>query len=429
MSILIKDVSLTTAKGRTHIYIEGGSIAEMGRALDADRVIDGSGCVAIPGLVNCHTHAAMTLLRGYGDDMPLQDWLTGRIWPAEARLTKDDVYWGTRLACLEMMRSGTTAYADMYFFGSVMADAANDSGLRAVVCEGFIDLGSEERREANMHATEETTRHVRGMRGSRVHASVGPHAIYTVSERGWQWLCEHAKEHDLLVHTHLSETAQEVSDCRATHGVSPPRLLERLGVLDRRVLAAHCAHLSTEDVALMGRRHVAACHNPVSNMKLAGAAVMPWAALAAAGAPCVLGTDGAASNNTLDMFETMKAAALLQKFQGDAAALPAREALEAATARGATALGLPGGRIAAGQAADVVLVDLGRAGMQPVHDVVSNLVYAGAGRAVVATICDGKVLMEGGTVPDEREVVRRASEAAMDLVRRREEASGAGAKG
>ena len=401
----------------------------MGKAHDADRVIDGSGCVAIPGLVNCHTHAAMTLLRGYGDDMPLQDWLAGRIWPAEAKLTKEDVYWGTRLACIEMLRTGTTAYADMYFFGPVMADAANDSGLRAVVCEGFIDLGSEKRREANMRATEETTRHVRGMRGGRVRASVGPHAVYTVSEGGWQWLCEHAKEHDLLVHTHLSETAQEVSDCRAVHGVSPPRLLERLGVLDRRVLAAHCAHLSGEDVALMGRGRVAACHNPVSNMKLAGAGVMPWAALAAAGAPCVLGTDGAASNNTQDMFETMKAAALLQKFQGDATALPAREALEAATARGAAALGLPGGRIAEGQAADVVLVDLGRAGMQPIHDVVSNLVYAGAGRAVVATICDGKVLMEGGTVPDEREVVRRASEAAMDLVRRREAASTTGAKG
>jgi len=406
-------------------------VAELGKAHDADKVIDGAGCVAIPGLVNCHTHAAMTLLRGYGDDMALRDWLAGRIWPAEAKLTRDDVYWGTRLACLEMVKTGTTAFADMYFFGPVMADAANDSGLRAVVCEGFIDLGSDERREANIKSTEETTRHVRCMRGGRVHASVGPHAVYTVSEKGWQWLCEHAKEHDLLVHTHLSETAQEVIDCRAAHGVSPPGLLDRLGVLDRRVLAAHCAHLSAEDIALMGRRRVAACHNPVSNMKLGGAGVMPWAELSAAGAPCVLGTDGAASNNTLDMFETMKSAALLQKFSGDPTRLPARDALEAATARGAAALGLPGGRIAEGQAADVVLVDLGRAGMQPVHDVVSNLVYAGAGRAVVATVCAGKVLMEGGAVPDEREVVKRASAAAMDLVRRREDAAAAaaGAKG
>jgi 5-methylthioadenosine/S-adenosylhomocysteine deaminase len=427
VSILIKDVLLTTGKGTTHVYIEGDRISELGKKRDADKVIDGKGCVAIPGLVNAHTHAAMTLMRGYGDDMALQDWLSDRIWPVEAKLTRDDVYWGTRLGCLEMARTGTTAYADMYFFGPTMADAAHDSGLRAVVCEGFIDLGSESKREANMKATEETLRHVKGMKGGRVQSSVGPHAIYTVSEEGWQWCDGFAKEHGLLVHTHLCETVQEVSECKKVHGVSPVGLLERLGVLERRVLAAHCCHLSSEDIQVMGRRKVAACHNPVSNMKLGTGGVMPWTELSKAGSPPVLGTDGAASNNSLDMFETMKAAALLQKHGGEPTRLPAREALDAATAHGAVALGLPGGRIAEGRAADIALVDLTRVGLQPVHDVVSNLVYAGAGHAVVATICAGRLLMEGGVVPGERDVVEKAAAAAHDLVRRREEAA-AGAK-
>lgn len=417
-SLLIRDVLLVGSREPTHVYIEGDRIVELGAVRDADRTIEGKGCVAIPGLVNAHTHAAMTLLRGYGDDMVLQDWLATRIWPAEAQLTKDDVYWGTRLACLEMVRTGTTAYADMYFFGPTMADAAHDSGLRAVVAEGFIDLGNESRREANIKATEETTRHIASLHDGRVVASVGPHAVYTVSEQGWDWVRAFAAEHGLLVHTHLSETAKEVEDCRKVHGVSPVGLLERMGVLELRVMAAHCCHLSPEDIALMGRRHVAACHNPVSNMKLGTAGVMPWTELARAGAPVALGTDGAASNNSLDMFETMKAAALLQKYPGDPTRAPAREVLEAATLGGARVLGIPGGRIAVGEGADIALVDPSRLGMQPVHDMVSNLVYAGAGHAVVATVCAGAVLMDGGIIAGERDVVERASRAAHELIAR-----------
>jgi len=360
----------------------------------------------------------MTLLRGYGDDMVLQDWLTNRIWPAEAKLTKQDVYWGTRLACMEMVRTGTTAYADMYFYGPTMADAAHDSGMRAVVAEGFIDLGSDSRREANIKATEDTARRIAELRDGRVLASVAPHAVYTVSERGWDWASAFATEHGLLVHTHLCETAKEVEDCRKVHGVSPVALLERLGVLERRVLAAHCCHMSPEDISLMGRRRAAACHNPVSNMKLGTAGVMPWTELARAGSPLALGTDGAAANNSLDMFETMKAAALLQKFGGDPTRAGAREVYEAATLGGARALGIPGGRIAVGEAADIAVVDLSRLGMQPVHDLVSNLVYAGAGHAVVATVCAGVVLMDGGVIPGELEVRERASSAAHELVAR-----------
>ena len=417
-SLLITDVALVDAREPTHIYVEDGLVVELGRKVDADKTINGKGHVAIPGLVNTHTHAAMVLLRGYGDDMVLQQWLQDRIWPAEANLTPDDIYWGTRLACLEMVRTGTTAFNDMYFFGPRMADAVHDSSMRGVICEGFIDLGDEEKREANIRATEATTRHVRSLADPRVVPAVGPHAVYTVSPAGWEWLRDHSAEEGLLVHTHLCETATEVRDCQQEHGCSPFALLERLGVLMRPVVAAHCVHLSEEDMALMGSRGLAASHNPVSNMKLAVEGVMPWAELSAAGARTVLGTDGAASNNSLDMFETMKTAALLQKLGGDPTRLPAREALEAATSGGAAALGIPGGRIAEGEAADIVLVDMGRIGMQPVHDLVSNLVYAGAGHAVSHTICDGRALMEDGHVAGEEEVLARAREVALDLVTR-----------
>ncbi len=418
-SLLISDVTLFSGGEPVSIYVEDGVIVEIGVRREADRTIDGTGQVALPGLVNAHTHAAMVLFRGYGDDMQLQDWLTTRIWPAEGKLTGDDVYWGTRLACLEMIRTGTVAFADMYFFGPRMADAVHDGGLRGVVSEGFIDLDDEERRESNIKATEATTRHIRSLGDPRVVPSVGPHALYTVSEAGWQWVREYAEEEQLLIHTHLSETATEVEDCREVHGCSPVAFLERLGVLGRSLLAAHCVHLSDEDVRTLGGKGVHAVHNPVSNMKLGVGGIMPWTALRDAGAGTVLGTDGAASNNTLDMFETMKAGALLQKLGGDPTALPAAEALEAATSRGAAALGVPGGRIEVGEAADIVLVDMERPGLQPVHDIVSNLVYAGASSAVTTTICDGRVLMEGGRIEGEGEVLEKARRCAHDLVSRK----------
>jgi 5-methylthioadenosine/S-adenosylhomocysteine deaminase len=414
-SLLISDVLLVDRNGPTHIYVEDGIVQEIGTKRDADRILDGSGCVAMPGLVNAHTHAAMVLFRGYGDDMVLQDWLEKRIWPAEAKLTGDDIYWSTRLACLEMIHTGTTAFADMYFFGPRMADAAHDAGLRAVVSEGFIDLGDEERRETNIKATEATTRHIQAMDDGRIVPSVGPHAVYTVSPQGWEWVRDYSREEDILVHTHIAETAHEVKDCLTQNGISPVGHLERLGVLERPMLAAHCIHLSEDDVATLGANGVAAVHNPVSNMKLATAGVMPWARLTEAGAPTVLGTDGAASNNTLDMFETMKAAALLQKMGGDPTVLPAHEVLDAATIRGARALGLPGGRIAEGEAADIILVDLERAAMQPVHNLKSNLVYASGGSAVTATVCDGTLLMEGGQIEGEDEVISKIREIARDL--------------
>ena len=417
-SLLISDATMFDGEGPTHIYVEDGIITEIGRKMDADRTIDGKGHVALPGLVNTHTHAAMALLRGYGDDMVLHEWLSERIWPVEAKLTPDDVYWGTRLACLEMIRTGTTAFNDMYFFGPRMADAAHDAGVRAVISEGFIDLHDEEKREANITATQATTRHIRQMGDTKVVPAVGPHAVYTVSPEGWEWVRDFSAEEDILVHTHLAETAMEVAECRRDNGTSPIGLLDRLGVLERPMVAAHCVHLDGEDIVLMGRREVAAVHNPVSNMKLAVAGVMPWADLASVGVPTVLGTDGAASNNSLDMFETMKQAALLQKLGGDPTVLPAEEALEAATRRGAAALGLPGGRIAEGEAADIILVHMRRVGMQPVHSIPSNLVYAGAGHAVTATICDGQVLMEGGVIEGEKEVLARATEVAKDLVTR-----------
>ncbi len=417
-SLLISDVTIFDGKEPTQVYIEDGYVVELGRKVDADHTIDGKGHVALPGLVNAHTHTAMVLLRGYGDDMLLHEWLSDRIWPVEAKLTPDDVYWGTRLACLEMIRTGTTAFSDMYFFGPRMADAAHDAGLRAVICEGFIDLGDEEKREANIGATEATTRHIRQMGDPKVVPAVGPHAVYTVSPQGWEWVRDYSQEEDLLVHTHLAETEVEVEECQRTNGASPLGHLENLGVLERPLVAAHCVHLSDADVELMARCNAVPVHNPISNMKLAVGGVMPWADLAEAGVPPVLGTDGAASNNSLDMFETMKTAALLQKVGGDPTVLPATEVLKAATLEGYRALGLPGGRIAEGEVADLVLVHMRRTGMLPVHNAVSNLVYAGAGHAVTTTICDGQVLMEDGVIEGEKDVLAQATSVAKELVSR-----------
>jgi len=231
---------------RADIFIdETGIIAKIGENIrktikrDADFIIDGDGAVAIPGLVNTHTHAAMALLRGYADDMILQDWLAQKIWPLEAHLTASDVYHGTRLACIEMIRTGTTAFNDMYFFMEEAARAVDDVGIRAQLCYGFIDLGSEEKREKECQATERFVRHVKAMNNPRISSATGPHAIYTVSPEGLKWCSAYAKEENIGIHIHLSETEKEVDDCLAQHGKRPAAYLDECGILTPKTVAAH----------------------------------------------------------------------------------------------------------------------------------------------------------------------------------------------
>jgi 5-methylthioadenosine/S-adenosylhomocysteine deaminase len=423
-SLLITDV-VVGDKPVDILIDETGVIAAIGEGIrrqhrdEAEFVIDGNKAIALPGCVNTHTHAAMTLLRGYADDMILQDWLTRKIWPLEAHLTGSDVYWGTRLACLEMIRTGTTAFNDMYFFMEDAARAVEEAGIRAVLSYGFIDLGNAEKRENEYRATENLVKHIRSLNNPRIMPAVGPHAVYTVSPDGLRWCAEFAREEKIRIHIHLAETEKEVTDCTAQHGRRPPALLDECGVLTPLTIAAHCCWLDDAECSLLGKRGVNASHNPASNMKLATGRAMPCAALARAGANVCLGTDGCASNNSLDMFEEVKTAALLQKFfWNDPTVLPAPAALAMANVAGARALGCGTGTLAEGVPADLVLVSSRVACNTPLHHSPSNLVYSCSGAAVETTICNGRVLMLNREIPGDEEVLTRAARAAHDLVRR-----------
>ena len=406
---------------------EEGMIAGIGKdarkTIDADIIIDGSDRVAIPGLVNTHTHAAMTLLRGYADDMPLAEWLSEKIWPLEAHLSGDDVYWGTKLACLEMIKSGTVAFNDMYFFMERAADAVDEMGLRATLAYGFIDLGMEEKREAEIKATEALVAHVKARKNPRIQAAVGPHSVYTVSPEGLSWCANFAEEQEIGIHIHLSETEKEVTDCVAEFGKRPAVHLDECGCLTPRTVAAHCCWLDEAECRLLGARGVHASHNPASNMKLAVNRAMPYHWLKASGANVCLGTDGCASNNSLDLLEEMKFAALLQKFAWNSQTLlPAGEAVAMATSAGARALGTGPGTLTAGAPADIVLLDARAVCNTPLHNSDSNTVYACNGGAVMTVLCQGRVLMHERTVPGEEEIVRGAAAAAQALVGRAREA-------
>ncbi|NMB79342.1 MAG: amidohydrolase family protein [Methanomicrobiales archaeon] len=420
-------VAGTTVDTKTaDIFIdETGSIAAIGEGIrshykgEADLIIDGSGTIALPGRVNTHTHAAMTLLRGYADDMILQDWLSQKIWPLEAHLTPKDVYWGTKLACLEMIRTGTVAFNDMYFMMEEAAKAVDEAGIRAMLCYGFIDLFSPEKREAECKATENLVSHIRSLNNPRITAAVGPHAIYTVSPEGLKWCAEFANEEKIGIHIHLSETEKEVNDCIAQHGKRPAVHLDECGILTPRTVAAHCCWLDESECTLLGKRGVFPSHNPASNMKLSTNRAMPYHWLAAAGATPCLGTDGCASNNNLDMFEETKTAAILQKFfWNNPTVLPAHEALAMAGASGAKALGLSTGILATGRPADLILVSTKTVANTPLHNATSNLVYACNGSAVETTICNGRVLMLEREVPGEEAILAGAAAAAAELVKR-----------
>ena len=386
---------------------------------DAEFMIDGDGAIALTGFANTHTHAAMSLLKGYADDMILQDWLSQKIWPLEAHLTGEDVYWGTRLACLEMIKTGTTAFNDMYFFMEDAARAVDEAGIRAVLSYGFIDLFNAEKRENECKTTERLASHVRAMKNPRIKTSVGPHALYTVSPEGLKWCAEFAQEEKCGIHIHLSETEKEVNDCLATHQKRPAALLDDCGILTSRTVAAHCCWLDAAECSLLGKRGVSASHNPVSNMKLATHRAMPYRELANAGANTCIGTDGCASNNNLDLFEEMKTAALLQKFfWNDPTVLPAPAALVMATTAGARALGFGTGTLAVGAPADLILVATRTASNTPLHNATSNLVYSCSGAAVETTICNGKVLMLNREVPGEDAILTEAARAAGALVKR-----------
>jgi 5-methylthioadenosine/S-adenosylhomocysteine deaminase len=418
-TLTLRDVVLD---GRsTSIFIEHGKIAAIDdEPRDADRIIDATGLHAFPALANGHTHCAMTLFRGYGDDMPLMEWLQTRIWPAERALTEQDVYHGTRLALLEGIKGGTTYVNDMYWHRDSVARAVRDMGVRGNLAAVFIDMGDGEMAKAQQEQTEALIE-TQDAFGPRVELALGPHAVYTTSRASLEWIAEVAEREDLLVHIHLSETGTEVEECVEKHGMRPPALLEKLGLVGRRLIAAHGVWLDDEELAMLANADATIVTNPSSNLKLAVGRIFPYARAKEAGLRVVLGTDGAATNNNLDMIQEMRLVALLQKHNsGDATCLPATEALSLATTQASEAFRLGSGRIGVGEAADLMLVDFSRPVTQPLHDPISNLVYAADAGSVHTTICDGEVLMHNRDieVADEEEIVAEASRAARELLER-----------
>jgi 5-methylthioadenosine/S-adenosylhomocysteine deaminase len=398
---------------RVGIRCEEGVISALGVDVTAeagDEVIDAAGAHLVPPLVNGHTHAAMTLFRGSGGDLPLMPWLQERIWPVEAKLDEEDVYRGARLACAEMIRSGTGRFWDMYWHPQATARAVEESGIRAVVGAPLFDaVGSfEELRDSALRSLEALS----GF-GPLVTPALAPHAIYTVSERSLRWIGELSAERELPVQIHLSETEKEVQDCLAEHGERPAHYLDRLGLLSERTILAHGVWLDPDELALIAERGATVVSNPAANMKLAVGGVFPYPAARAAGVKVGLGTDGAGSNDSLDLLADLKLFALAQKHAaGDPTAIDAAEAWAVATGAQAPLLGAT--PLEPGAPADFLLLRPDSPELR-IGDLASDLVYAAAGAAVDTTVVAGRVLMRGGEIPGLDEIVARAAERAGRL--------------
>jgi 5-methylthioadenosine/S-adenosylhomocysteine deaminase len=392
---------------------EDGLIEAIGpdvEPLPGDETIDAGGAHLVAPFINGHTHAAMTLFRGSGGDLPLLPWLEERIWPIEARLEPEDVYWGARLACAEMIRTGTTRFWDMYWHPEATARAVADAGMRATIGAPLFDHdGNAEGMRESARRSLETLAEL----GTAVSPALAPHAIYTVSEDSLGWIAELGAERNVPIEIHLSETAKEVEDCIAAHGERPAAYLDRLGLLGERTVLAHGVWLDPEELALIAERGATVVTNPVANMKLAVGSVFPHPAAHAAGVAVGLGTDGAGSNDSLDLLADLKAFALVQKHAaGDLNDIDTAEALAVATGARAPLLGAE--PLGPGAAADFLLLDAAAPELG-IGELAADLVYAASGAVVDTTVVGGRVLMRAGVIPELEEIVARAAERARRL--------------
>lgn len=424
-TLLVRDARILTQRDdrailRGDVRAEDGRITHVGTGAPqhADEVIDARGDLLLPGLVNAHTHAAMVLFRGLADDLPLEAWLRERIWPAEAKLTRDDIEAASDLALLEMVRGGTTAFNDMYFFADATAERAAAAGVRASIGATLLDFDTPEQKASELRTWARAF--VKRWQGhALVTPTLAPHATYTCGDDTLAFVRELRDETHARVHTHCSETRFEVQDVLAKRGARPIDVLRKHDLLRDSILA-HCGWVTKDEVRAMGAEAAHAVHCPVSNLKLATGGTMPMMEMLDAGVNVALGTDGAASNNTLDLFETAKFAALVQKqHRWDARAASAQQALDAATRGGARALRTGPGAIQVGAPADLALVSTAAPHMAPLHDPVSALAYAARAADVRATIVAGRVLYLDGAYRtlDAERVKSRAVKAAERIAR------------
>ncbi len=423
--VLLKNIELADTPAGTlqHIAIENGKIvavtATVPEDFAADEIIDGHGMLATAGMVNTHGHVSMTLLRSYADDMSLMDWLENKIWPIEAKMVAKDIYWGAMLGIAEMLKGGTTCFADMYCFMDDVARAVAATGIRANLSRGLIGVGDDA--DAKLAENTALVRDWQGYDNGRIRVTYGPHAPYTCPVPYLRRVIKAAQEHHAEIQMHLCESAGEVADCVREHGVTPIRLMDELGMLDLGVIAAHCVHLSAEDLDLMAAKKVRVAHNPQSNLKLANG-IAPVPAMLRRGICVGLGTDGASSKNNLDMLEECRLAATLHKAVAlDPLAIPAATAWELATTAGARVLGFQNlGRLTAGQAADIVLWKMERPHWYPRHNKLSLLVYAASAADVDTVLVAGKTVVAGGklTTFDEEKIYAEAAACAADLLKK-----------
>ena len=414
-AILLRDVTLGDA--RKDILIGQGRIRRIGAAGDAAgwelsgdiEMMDCSGKVAVPGFINMHTHSPMSLMRGIGEDMLFHAWLR-KIWEVEEHLDHDFVYWGTKVACLEMIRTGTTTFNDHYWFFDSSVKAAREMGMRIATGYDVMDKGSREEAERQKEqciAKSEVFLHADDP--GHIY-SLAFHAIYSVSEEMIRWTAELARKYDVNLHIHLCETRKEVEDCKAAHGgLTPVEYLEELGVLSPRLIAAHTLWLTPHDIELLAARGVHCVHNINSNTKLSSGYRFLYNEMRDAGINLCLGTDGCASSNNLDMLEVMKTSAIFQKaWREDPSSLPLPELLDMATANGARALRLDAGRIEEGALADMLLIETDNSFFLSPGPFLANLVYSAHSDCIDSVICDGRFLMRHREIPGEKEILAEA---------------------
>ncbi|NJE08400.1 N-ethylammeline chlorohydrolase [Thermococcus sp. M39] len=418
MSILIKNGYVIYGDElkviKADVYIEENKIAKIGKNinLSADYVIDAKEKVVSPGFVNLHTHSPMGIFRGLADDLPLMDWLKNHIWPKEAKLTREYIKVGAYLGALEMIKTGTTAFLDMYFYMDAVAEVVLESGLRGYLSYGMIDLGEPDKTEKEIKVALETMKFIEKLNSERVQFVFGPHAPYTCSIALLKKVRELANEHKKLITIHVAETMTEIGQIAERYGKSPVVLLDDIGFLADDVIIAHGVWLDSKDIHILARHRVSIAHNPASNMKLASG-VMPIERLLNAGVNIGLGTDGSASNNNLDMLEEMKIAALLHKVHNlDPTVADAKTVFKMATQNGAKALRLDAGVIKEGALADLVIIDFNQPHLRPINNVISHLVYSANGNDVETTIVDGKILMLDREVLtlDEEKIIGRVED-------------------
>ena len=428
--ILIKDALILNPKNineveskKASILIENDKIIEVSNNIDennASKIIDGENKIVMPGLVNTHTHLSMTLFRSYADDLSLDSWLNDYIWPIEAKLNKEYCYAGALLGAIEMIKSGTTCFSDMYFYMDGVADAVAESGIRGVLSYGMIDFNDEEKRKAELKESVSLFKNYNNTADNRIKVFLGPHSPYTCSQEILEESRKLANKYNTGLHIHVSETEKEIRDVKEATGKRPFEYLDDIGFLGSDVIAAHGVWLSKEEINLIKERDVKVSHNPCSNMKLASG-ICPVNELLENNICVSLGTDGASSNNNLDMIEEMKFASLLQKVNTlNPKALKSEEIFNMATLNGAKSLQLENeiGSIEVGKKADLILINQSEANLMPTkNSAISNIVYSGNGSNVDTTICNGKILMENKklTCLDEKEIYLRANKAIKEL--------------